>query len=70
MTPDRRSRTDQRDHHHERRPLRLPAGFDVLNGLSLTIRPGERLAIVGPSGAGKSTIGRLIAGIDAPRSVR
>jgi ABC-type multidrug transport system fused ATPase/permease subunit len=43
-------------------------GFDVLNGLSLTIRPGERLAIVGPSGAGKSTIGRLLAGIDAPRS--
>jgi ABC-type multidrug transport system fused ATPase/permease subunit len=43
-------------------------GVDVLNGLSLTITPGERLAIVGPSGAGKSTIGRLLAGIDAPRS--
>jgi len=43
-------------------------GYDVLNGLSLTIRPGERLAIVGPSGAGKSTIGRLLAGIDAPKS--
>jgi ABC-type multidrug transport system fused ATPase/permease subunit len=49
--------------HYAYRP-----GFDVLNGLSLTIRPGERLAIVGPSGAGKSTIGRLLAGIDAPRS--
>ncbi len=43
-------------------------GHDVLNGVDLVVRPGERLAIVGPSGAGKSTIGRLIAGIDAPRS--
>jgi ABC-type multidrug transport system fused ATPase/permease subunit len=43
-------------------------GHDVLRGVSITIRPGERLAIVGPSGAGKSTIGRLLAGIDAPRS--
>jgi ABC-type multidrug transport system fused ATPase/permease subunit len=51
------------DVHYAYRP-----GFDVLNGLSLTIRPGERLAIVGPSGAGKSTIGRLLAGIEAPRS--
>jgi ABC-type multidrug transport system fused ATPase/permease subunit len=49
--------------HYAYRP-----GFDVLKGLSLTIEPGERLAIVGPSGAGKSTIGRLLAGIDAPRS--
>ena len=44
------------------------AGHDVLHGIDLEIRPGERLAVVGPSGAGKSTIGRLIAGIDAPRS--
>jgi ABC-type multidrug transport system fused ATPase/permease subunit len=51
------------DVHYAYRP-----GYDVLNGLSLTIQPGERLAIVGPSGAGKSTIGRLLAGIDAPRS--
>lgn len=44
------------------------AGHDVLNGITITVKPGERLAIVGPSGAGKSTIGRLLAGIDAPRS--
>ncbi|EFE71743.1 ABC transporter ATP-binding protein [Streptomyces viridosporus] len=41
-------------------------GQDILRGIDLHVRPGERLAIVGPSGAGKSTLGRLIAGIDAP----
>ncbi|WP_433004141.1 ABC transporter ATP-binding protein [Kribbella sp. CA-294648] len=43
---------------------------DVLHDIDLTVRPGERLALVGPSGAGKSTLGRLIAGIDPPRSGR
>ncbi|WP_052112118.1 ABC transporter ATP-binding protein [Knoellia subterranea] len=46
------------------------SGRDVLHGVSLTLQPGERLAIVGPSGAGKSTLGRLLAGIDAPRTGR
>jgi ABC-type multidrug transport system fused ATPase/permease subunit len=41
---------------------------DVLHGVDLTVRPGERLAIVGLSGAGKSTLGRLIAGVDRPRT--
>ncbi|MDG4828506.1 ABC transporter ATP-binding protein [Solwaraspora sp. WMMD1047] len=43
-------------------------GRDVLHGITLTPRPGERLAMVGPSGAGKSTLGRLLAGIHRPRA--
>lgn len=41
-------------------------GEEVLHGVSLDVREGERLAIVGPSGAGKSTLGRLVAGINPP----
>lgn len=41
-------------------------GQDVLHGIDLSLRRGERLAVVGPSGAGKSTLGRLIAGIHPP----
>ncbi|MEU7581553.1 ABC transporter ATP-binding protein [Streptomyces sp. NPDC041068] len=41
-------------------------GDDVLRGVDLSVRPGERLAIVGPSGAGKTTLSKLLAGMDAP----
>ena len=54
---------DVRDVRYGYRP-----GHDVLHGIDLDLRPGERLAIVGPSGAGKSTLGRLMAGIDGPRT--
>lgn len=43
-------------------------GHNVLHGIDLTLRQGERLAMVGPSGAGKSTLGRLLAGIHGPTS--
>jgi len=43
-------------------------GRDVLHGIDLRLRPGERLAVVGPSGAGKSTLGRLLAGVHPPRT--
>ncbi|GAB3067313.1 ABC transporter ATP-binding protein [Intrasporangium mesophilum] len=44
------------------------ADHDVLHGIDLDLRTGERLAIVGPSGSGKSTLGRLLAGIHGPRT--
>ena len=34
--------------------------LDVLHGVSLTVQPGETIAIVGPSGGGKSTLCQLI----------
>ncbi|MFI0410981.1 ABC transporter ATP-binding protein [Actinomadura sp. 3N508] len=66
-TPNGRSpegeRLTARDVRYAYRP-----GQDVLHGVDLDLRPGERLAMVGPSGAGKSTLGRLLAGVDGPRS--
>jgi putative ABC transport system ATP-binding protein len=38
----------------------------VLKGLSLSVEPGEFLAITGPSGNGKSTLLNMITGIDRP----
>jgi len=42
----------------------LPA----LKGFSLTVRPGETVALVGPSGAGKSTVFRLLLRFYDPQS--
>lgn len=41
-------------------------GPTVIDDVSLTIEPGERLALVGPTGAGKSTVAKLIARLYDP----
>jgi len=43
-------------------------GRAVLNRVSLTARPGSRIAITGPSGAGKTTLLSIIAGMRQPDS--
>lgn len=40
----------------------------TLNGIDLTIMPGERICLIGANGSGKSTLSRLIAGLTAPDS--
>jgi NitT/TauT family transport system ATP-binding protein len=51
-----------------RKAFRLASGETViaLDGLSLTIDPGEFLCVLGPSGHGKSTLLNLIAGFETP----
>jgi ABC-type multidrug transport system fused ATPase/permease subunit len=44
------------------------SGPEILHGVSLTIEPGEMVALVGPSGGGKSTLARLALRLHDPAS--
>jgi NitT/TauT family transport system ATP-binding protein len=45
---------------------RYATGTLALDGINLTVRQGDFLALLGPSGCGKSTLLRILAGLAAP----
>lgn len=45
-------------------------GYKALDGVSLTIREGEVMAIVGTNGAGKSTFSKVVCGFETPQKGR
>lgn len=69
--PDVRNVRDVPEIVLEEVTVRYP-GSDVgaLDGVSLRVAPGERLAVTGPSGAGKSTLLLVLAGLVVPESGR
>jgi len=45
---------------------RYPSGVDALNGINLTIEPGEQVGIIGQNGSGKTTLVKHLNGLLKP----
>ena len=45
-------------------------GVTAVDGVELTVRPGELIGVIGPNGAGKTTLFNLVSGFDRPDAGR
>ncbi|NKJ50087.1 sulfonate ABC transporter ATP-binding protein [Burkholderia sp. SG-MS1] len=54
--------------HVRKRYIQQDTALDVLDDITLRVRPGEFVSVLGASGCGKSTLLRLIAGLDTDYS--
>ncbi len=48
--------------------FRYPTGEEVLKGISVTVSPGERVALVGETGSGKTTFAKVLVRLLAPQA--